>query len=126
MRAGDVINSRFTIERVAGIGGMGTVYRAHDAVGGAPVALKLLEGTDPARLSRFAREACTLAELDHPGIVRHVDHGQTPSGEPYLAMEWLEGEDLGARLAQATLSVDETILLAGRAAEALTASHARG
>src|SRR5262245_48782845 len=119
MRVGDVISNRFTIEHVAGKGGMGTIYRAHDAVDSATVALKLLERTDPAGLPRFAREARTLAELDHPGIVRYVDHGHTPSGEPYLAMEWLTGEDLGARLRRATLSVDETILLAGCAAEAL-------
>src|SRR5262245_51017279 len=126
MRAGEVINNRFTIKHVAGKGGMGTVYHAHDAVEGAPVALKLLEGTDPRRLARFAREARALAELDHPGIVRHVDHGYTPTGEPYLAMEWLDGEDLGARLKRANLSVDETLLLACRTAEALAAAHARG
>src|SRR5262249_5093566 len=84
------------------------------------------ERTDSAGLPRFAREARTLAELDHPSIVRYIDHGHTPSGEPYLAMEWLNGEDLGARLTRATLSVDETLLLAGRAAEALAAAHARG
>src|SRR5262245_5643311 len=103
MRAGDVIGGRFTIERVAGEGGMGTGRRAHDAVTGAPVALKLRQGTDPARMHRFAREARVLSELDHPGIVRYVDYGSTPAGEPYLAMEWLDGEDLSRRLAREVL-----------------------
>src|SRR5262245_34603389 len=124
MRAGDTIHNRFTIEQVAGEGGMGTVYRARDAKSGAAVALKVLHGTDAGRLTRFAREVRTLAELDHPGIVRHLDHGHTELGEPYLAMEWLEGEDLATRLKRAPLSVDETILLAHRTAEALAVAHA--
>lgn len=79
---------------------MGTVYRATDRYSGDTVALKLLHAGagGPDEGERFAREAQLLSELRHPGIVSHVAHGQTPDGQRFLAMEWLEGEDLGARL----------------------------
>ncbi|HEX8791463.1 MAG TPA: protein kinase [Polyangiaceae bacterium] len=122
MRAGEVLANRFEVERLAGSGGMGTVYRARDRDTGEPVAVKLLSrgGED-----RFLREARVLAELRHPAIVRYVAHGQLASGEPYLAMEWLEGEDLAARLARAALSEADSLAIVARAAHALSAAHAR-
>jgi eukaryotic-like serine/threonine-protein kinase len=127
MRPGDVVAERFTIERRAGGGGMGTIYRARDAAeGGAQVALKLLRSKSPDALSRFDREARLLAEIDHPGVVRYVAHGIAKAGEPYLAMEWLEGEDLAERLERAPLSLDEGLLVVRQAAEALGAAHLLG
>ena len=78
---------------------MGTVYRAIDTLTGRPVALKVMGGSAGAQDAlRFAREARLLAELRHPGIVAHVASGQSEDGRPYLAMDWLEGEDLARRL----------------------------
>jgi serine/threonine protein kinase len=87
---------------------MGTVYRALDRSTGGTVALKLLHSqpSDTGRTdvaARFGREAQILAGLEHPGIVRYVDHGVAADGAPYLAMEWLEGTDLEARLRQGPL-----------------------
>jgi tetratricopeptide (TPR) repeat protein len=125
MRTGDVIDGRFEVERLAGSGGMGTVYRALDRARGTPVALKLL--SDPEGSSaRFAREARILAGLDHPRIVRYVAHGVTRQGEPYLAMEWLDGESLAARLARGRLSVVDGMTIGCAVAEALAAAHALG
>src|SRR5688572_25289977 len=103
MRPAQVIAERFEIERLAGSGGMGAVYRALDRVEGGVVALKVLHGTGEEHADRFVREARALAELRHPGIVKYVAHGRTPQGELYLAMEWLDGEDLSKRLARAGL-----------------------
>jgi serine/threonine protein kinase/tetratricopeptide (TPR) repeat protein len=94
MRAGEWIDDRFEIERLVGSGGMGRVYRARDHQSGQPVAIKFLSQPDKRASERFLYEALVLAEIQHPGIVRYVAHGATPAGEPYLAMEWLEGEDL--------------------------------
>jgi tetratricopeptide (TPR) repeat protein len=114
---------RFRIEQPAGTGAMGKVYRAIDPDTGERVALKVIHGANDLDLTRFAREARLLAALSHPGIVRYVEHGTTPAGEAYLAMEWLDGEDLRARLAREELSIDETIVLARRAASALAELH---
>src|SRR5687767_14836167 len=124
MDAGTVIDGRFEIERLAGTGGMGAVYRALDRVSGEPVAVKVLRGVEES--ARFAREGQILAELRHPGIVRPVSSGVTGRGAPYLAMEWLDGQDLSQRLAAGPMSLDDALLVVGRAAEALAAAHAIG
>ncbi|MDC0746776.1 serine/threonine-protein kinase [Polyangium mundeleinium] len=126
MRPGDVIDGRFVIERMAGSGGMGSVFQAHDRLVSGPVAIKVLHDHEPSDVARFDREARVLAGLDHPGIVRYVTHGVTSAGEPFLAMEWLAGEDLGARLLRGRLTVAESVAAIGAAAEALATAHARG
>ena len=98
MRAGEVIAEQFELIRLAGSGGMGQVWEARDRLQDARVAVKLLTGTSQSGRTRFLREAVVLAQLRHPGIVRYVAHGVTPAEEIYLAMEWLEGEDLAHRL----------------------------
>jgi tetratricopeptide (TPR) repeat protein len=117
---------RFDIERQVAAGGMATVYRARDRDGGAPVALKVLHGRGAAHADRFGQEAQLLAELNHPAVVRYVAHGSTPSGEHYLAMEWLDGETLEERLERSALSVVETVDLGRRVADALGSAHRRG
>jgi hypothetical protein len=119
---------RFEIERRAGGGGMGDVYRARDRSTGALVALKVthqgIVGREAAE--RFDREARLLAEIDHPGIVSYVAHGTEPDGRLFLAMEWLDGEDLAARLARGPLLVEESVEFVRRVAAALGAVHRRG
>jgi hypothetical protein len=127
--AGTRLADRFVIEQLAGTGGMGSVYRAHDPVRGGPVAIKLLrERAERADLvERFSREAKILSELNHPGIVDYVAHGRTPDGQYYLAMEWLEGQDLAALLARgARFSVEESVSILGQAADAVASAHRRG
>ncbi len=89
---GSLFANRFELQRAAGSGGMGTVYRATDRHSGDTVALKLLHAERDAEAAqgseRFAREALLLSELRHPGIVAYVAHGQTPDGQRFLAMEW--------------------------------------
>ncbi|HZF52634.1 MAG TPA: protein kinase [Polyangiaceae bacterium] len=144
---GDVLAGRFVVERQAGAGAMGVVYKAVDRLTGEAVALKLTRagasygvGSSHGALStgpdtlpwasqdaeRFLREAQVLAELHHPGIVRYIAHGVAPFGAPFIAMEWLEGQSLADRLARDGLTVAESVLAVRRAAEALRAAHDRG
>jgi tetratricopeptide (TPR) repeat protein len=125
LKPGDVVADRFVVERLAGRGGMGAVYQALDRTSGARVALKTMmrEGGND---ERFAQESRVLAELSHPAIVRYVAHGTTPDGQPFLAMEWLEGEDLAARLARSGLSAAESLTVVRRVTEGLASAHARG
>jgi tetratricopeptide (TPR) repeat protein len=120
------VGDRFILEREVSSGGMGTVFRARDREGDGLVALKVLRGKNPADIERFTQEAAVLAKLRHPGIVRYVDHGITAEGERYLAMEWLEGEDLWMRLTRKPLTLGESVALMRRAAHALAFLHARG
>src|SRR5262245_9377536 len=104
---------------------MGDVFRALDTATGDNVAVKvMLSGCS--QEERFEREADLLSELSHPGIVRYATHGRTPCGRLYLAMEWLEGEDLAQRLTRGPLTIEETLTLGASVAEALSAAHARG
>jgi tetratricopeptide (TPR) repeat protein len=124
------VDDRFVVERLAASGGMGRVFRARDSETHEVVALKVLDagagGMRSRALERFAREARLLAQIRHPGVVRFVAFGTTAHGEPYLAMEWLDGETLAARLARGPLSVEEAIVLARRVASALASAHSAG
>jgi eukaryotic-like serine/threonine-protein kinase len=125
VRTGDLVADRFEVQQLAGSGGMGRVYRAIDRHTGIVVALKVLTKVhDPA--GRFAREAQVLARLGHPHIVRYVAQGVSHEGEPWLAMEWLDGEDLAARIKRGRLGIAESVEWAIDVAEALGAAHAAG
>ena len=132
-----VIAGRFAIEREAGSGGMATVYRARDLTTGEVVALKCLASRGDHDVERFAQEAAILADLVHPAIVRYIAHGMAPDwtatvgteqrpSRPYLAMEWLEGEDLAAQLARGALPPAQAIAALRRVADALALAHGRG
>jgi protein kinase-like protein/uncharacterized protein DUF5648 len=123
MRSGDIVARRFEVERFAGAGAMGLVYRALDKQTGEWVALKVLAHGSA---DRFLREARALAEVTHPHIVRYVDHGQTEAGEPYLAMEWLDGADLAQKLLAGALPIAQALELTKAVADALSVAHARG
>jgi eukaryotic-like serine/threonine-protein kinase len=123
---GELFAGRFQIEREAGSGAVGVVYRALDQTSGEPVALKVLRKHDEKTQRRFAVEAASIERLHHPGIVRYLGHGVGEGGEPFLAMEWVEGENLRARLDRAPLSLDESLTLGRRVADALAAAHALG
>ncbi|MBI2394529.1 MAG: protein kinase [Deltaproteobacteria bacterium] len=126
MEEGALVDRRFEVEGLARAGGMGSVFRARDRESGERVALKIAHPIAQQHAERFAREASVLAELRHPGIVRYVAHGRTEAGEMYLAMEWLEGEDLAQRLAHEGLGVDDSVKLVTRIGETLAAAHERG
>ncbi len=126
MRPGEVVDDRFVIERPVGRGGMGVVYLARDQATAGQVALKLMDRHLDDTADRFRREVRVLADLAHPFIVRYVAHGQTAADEPFLVMEWLEGEDLAHRLARGGLTVTESVGIARRIAQALAFAHQRG
>jgi tetratricopeptide (TPR) repeat protein len=126
MRPGDLVGERFEIVRLAGSGGMGSVWRAKDRAGGADVALKIVHTPNAMDAERLRREASVLADLKNTRIVRYVAHGLTDTGLPYLAMEWLDGETLEDRLARQGLQAGEALRVCRGIAEGLAALHARG
>ncbi len=121
-----VLAGRFQLLAQAGAGGMGAVYRARDLMSGANVAVKILAGRDVRQADRFDQEATILAGLVHPAIVRYISHGVADNGARYIVMEWLDGEDLAAKLDRELPTIDETIAIGRRTAEALAHAHAKG
>ncbi|HJZ74471.1 MAG TPA: serine/threonine-protein kinase, partial [Vicinamibacterales bacterium] len=114
----------YRIVSAIGAGGMGEVYRAHDATLNRDVAIKVLPdlfAADPERLARFTREAQTLAALNHPGIA-HV-YGVVNGA---LVMEFADGEDLSAIIARGPLPLTDALPIARQIADALDASHEHG
>jgi hypothetical protein len=119
----------YTIEAVAGRGGMGVVYRARDSDLDRVVALKLIApelADDESFRARFVREARVTAQLDHPNVIPVYDAGED-GGRLYIAMRWVEGTDLG-RLIHESGPLDPKLAteLVAQAASALDAAHARG
>jgi serine/threonine protein kinase/tetratricopeptide (TPR) repeat protein len=124
---GTTIAQRFEVERRVSAGGMSAVFRATDLRLGGVVAIKVLYGRDAGEhKERLYREARILEKLSHPGIVKHVAHGETEDGMPYLAMEWIVGETLGKRLARTGLTMGESVKMVTRVAETLAVAHAKG
>jgi serine/threonine-protein kinase len=119
----------YDILSLLGEGGMGRVYRAHDRKLGRDVALKILPeafARDVDRLTRFEREARTLASLNHPNIAQVYDAGRTDSGVVFLAMELVPGDGLADRLRGGPINLDTAIAIAKQIASALEAAHDQG
>ncbi|MDX2051846.1 MAG: protein kinase [Polyangiaceae bacterium] len=124
------VGERFVVEKEVGRGGAGIVYRAFDLVTGGYTALKVIDaefGTAVAEESALAREGKLLSELDHPAIVKTIAYGFfEETGRPFIAMEWLEGEDLARRQKRDPLSMRQAIQLTLLVADALEYAHEAG
>ncbi len=120
---------RYRLQDKLGQGGMGVVYRAFDTVLERIVALKLVltpEGLDPELRERFFREARAAGHLSHKNIVTIYDLGEH-EGRPYLAMEYLDGEDLQRRLARPErMTLSHKLRLAIEICEGVEYAHSHG
>ncbi len=127
---GRTLDGRFTILAKLGAGSMGTVYRARQHAMGRDVAVKILRSDralDDSAKGRFLREARANSLLASAHTVTVFDFGQAASGELYLAMELLEGESVGARLARVgRLGVPEAVEVARQALRSIAEAHAKG
>src|SRR5262245_35150397 len=106
-----------------GAGGMGEVYRARDTKLNRDVAIKVLPdlfANDPERLTRFTREAQTLAALNHPGIA-HIHGFEDSGGIRALVMELVDGQMLDEKMS--SLGPDDALHIARQLADALEAAH---
>jgi serine/threonine protein kinase len=119
----------YRIESYVARGGMAVVYRARDLTLGRPVALKLIApelSSDERFRSRFVLESEAAASLDHPNVLPIYQAGEV-DGLLYIAMRYVDGEDLGQALRRrGPLSVGDALPLITQVAGALDAAHGRG
>src|SRR5215510_8321932 len=116
------------ITALLGKGGMGEVYRARDTKLKHDVAIMILPdefSRDPARVSRFQREAEVLASLNHSNIGSIYDL-QEANESRFLIMELVEGETLAERISRGPLPIEEVLDIAKQICEALEAAHEKG
>lgn len=127
---GGILLGKYRVERVLGEGGMGLVLAVRHVELDELFALKLLLpslGAKPAIVARFVREAQTAARLTSNHVARVHDVGRLDDGAPYLLMEYLDGQDLGAFLAaRGPLPVEQAIDFILQACDGLAEAHALG
>jgi eukaryotic-like serine/threonine-protein kinase len=128
LRRGDRLGGRYELIEEIAAGGMGRLWRAHHVELDVDVALKVVstQGATPGSFKRFKREAQAAARLRSPNIVQVLDYGEF-DGQPYLAMELLQGEDLAKRLARAgRLPFDDCTKIIDGLAKGVQLAHDAG
>jgi len=127
---GTTLNDAYRVVRLIGEGAMGGIYEARQLRLDKRVAIKVMTrelAVNGEALLRFHREAEITSQLGHPNIITVFDFGTTHAGQPYLVMEYLEGEDLATRLHRKTaLSLPATVRITKQVASALAETHAKG
>src|SRR5436190_8619409 len=128
--AGTVLGDNYRITRLIGIGGMGAIYEAATVGAGKRVAVKMMSkelSAHPEALARFHREVKVTTGLAHPNIVDVFDFGTSPTGEPYLVMEYLDGEDLERYLErEGRVALPTAVEIVKQLASALAVAHQEG
>jgi serine/threonine-protein kinase len=127
---GALLDGRYRIVRLLGEGGMGAVYLASHVGLGRDVAIKFLHAELVSRdevVGRFYREAQAAAAIRHKNIIEVFDVGVSPQGEPFLVMEYLEGESLAGLLKRAgPLNLGTACAVMEPVLQALQAAHRKG
>lgn len=127
-KEGDLLAGRFRLTGRLGSGGMCDVHEAMDELLGRRVAIKLLHEhliDDEQIRERFHAEADALGGIEHPNVIRIYDVGEA-DGVPYLVLELLEGESLGARLRKGPMDLSEARDVLVPIANGLAAAHDAG
>ncbi len=127
---GTTLGGRYRILGRVGEGGMGIVYEAEHVIIEKRVALKVLRDDFSKKqdvVERFRQEAKSASRIGHEHIVEIYDFGETPSGQSYFVMEYLQGEDLANVLArEGTVEPSRAVRIAAQCCKALGAAHAKG
>lgn len=130
VEVGQMIGERYQINRLLGRGGVGVVYEAENVLIGRKVAIKVLRSHraySRSTVKRFEKEARATGNIDSDHILDVIDIGRLPTGEPYLVMELLVGEDLGQRIHRVQkLTPGQLVPLARQALLGLRAAHHAG
>jgi serine/threonine-protein kinase len=125
-RGAYILGGKYQLEKPIGEGGMGSVWRAHQVALQRPVAVKFVKVDEPHMVERFLRETRVAASIRNPHVIDMLDFGTTPTGQPVLVMELLEGESLEDVLMRRVLTVREVVSVMTQVLIALEAVHSAG
>lgn len=123
---GQILNGRYRLDEILGQGGMSVVYRARNLESGEPVAAKTLKLSSLGVVDRFLREIRIHSDLNHPNIVKAVDHFMTESGQAFFFMELLDGITLQRFMnadSDQKISLEERCSILGQLLDALEYAH---
>ncbi len=127
---GQILNDRYKVVEEVGRGGMSAVYRGVHELMDRTVAIKVLLPqlvSDQISIKRFQQEAQAASHLQHPNVITVYDYGFVASGQPYLVMDFLEGESLSEIIkADKHVPVKRVIPIFMQACEALEHAHQKG
>lgn len=124
---GKVVARKFKVEKLLGVGGMGKVYKARQLSLDKAVVVKVLHDhfrEDPQLVQRFQREAKAASRLNHPNSIQIIDFGQDDGGVVFMAMEFLQGQDLYSLLKkEGPLPADRLAKIMIQVCSALAEAH---
>jgi serine/threonine protein kinase len=130
VQEGEILDAKYRVERVLGVGGMGIVVAATHVHLNQRVAIKFLLPAamgNPQIIERFAREARAAVRIQSEHVARVTDVGTLPTGSPYMVMEFLEGSDLAETVEKGgPLPVTQAVTYVLQACEAIAEAHALG
>jgi eukaryotic-like serine/threonine-protein kinase len=130
LEAGQNVTPNVRLKRPLGSGGMGSVWVADQLTTGSEVAVKFLSpelAKDAGALARFGQEAAAASQVKSAHVVKIFDHGTTGTGAPFIVMELLDGQDLGARLdGGGPLTPEALAPILTQLGRALEKAHERG
>jgi len=127
---GQILNERYKVVKEVGRGGLSAVYKVIDQSMDRSIAVKVLIPqlvSDQFSIKRFQQAAQTISQLQHPNVIRVYDYGFLSSGQPYLIMDFLEGENLADIIGHAKkMPVERMIPIFIQACEGLEHAHEKG
>jgi serine/threonine protein kinase len=126
---GTIVGDNYEIDARLGAGAMGEVYAARHTKLGKRVAIKVIGSRlsdDAGAIERFAMEARTLAQIQHPAIVAVEHVGELADGRAFFVMEYLRGESLFERLQRGRVELSEALRILDQVARGLEAAHKHG
>jgi serine/threonine protein kinase len=126
---GRVVDERYRVLSQLGEGGMGVVFRGVHSFTQRPVAIKVLRAefsSETDAVARFMQEAQSASRIGHENIIEIYDAGVLPSGEPYFAMELLEGKSLSEVVKRGPMVIERAIEVGAQICKGLAAAHRVG
>lgn len=130
VQEGEILDGKYRVERVLGVGGMGIVVAATHVALNQRVAIKFLLPAAVGNaqiIERFAREARAAVQIQSEHVARVIDVGTLPTGSPYMVMEFLEGTDLAEAVEKGgAMPIARAVSYVLQACEALAEAHALG